>query len=236
MLYRSALLAFLFSLSPLAACDVCDLQDACEDCSWTDDECDGDIFFFEEDTDDDWVYTPDNDLPDGWEEDTFLEDGFEDFVFSDDEEARALHQDDSPIPDLPLVEAIPDLMAAGCVNALSGDLIETVSDLTVPGPLPLALQRSWSGGERKWRFSHMPKLELGFSKGGNHVEAGYRDDLGSGYHFKGPVKFAAENLSNPRKGLRISPRSFKKGLTNIGSSEISGQTSWKNASIRAVHN
>ena len=54
--------------------------------------------------------------------------------------------------ELPYFETLPGLMIGGCVNALSGDFIESGIDLVVPGPKPLVIQRSWSSRERQWHF------------------------------------------------------------------------------------
>ena len=191
------------------------------------DDDDGYAPYFSEDH-----YIYDDPLPPGYEPASFIEDeeDLKDLVFDDDDDYDIIFRTPSHLSNddliLPYIESMPSVMVEGCVHALSGDLIISGTDLVVPGPKPLSVQRSWSSREKKWHFGQ-PCVTLGFSKTGHHVVAGYQDDLGSGMHFSGNLSSSLE----PGKNLRVSSRVFKKGLTNCGLGEISGQTNWSNASI-----
>ena len=157
------------------------------------------------------------DLPEGYELDTFED-------LADSLQSKDI-EDKQKAPSIQVLEAIPSAVVAGCVNALTGDYFESRQDLSTPGPVPLFVQRSWSSADKKWHFSHMPKLRVGSSKGGSRVIAGYEGDLGSGMKFR---------KHKGRYPFRASDSMFKKGLVNCALGEISGQTNWKNARIFSV--
>ena len=157
------------------------------------------------------------DLPDGYELDTFED-------LADSLQSKDI-EDKQKAPSIQVLEAIPSAVVAGCVNALTGDYFESRQDLSTPGPVPLFVQRSWSSADKKWHFSHMPKLRVGSSKGGSRVIAGYEGDLGSGMKFR---------KHKGRYPFRASDSMFRKGLVNCALGEISGQTNWKNARIFSV--
>ncbi|HEY4831327.1 MAG TPA: DUF6531 domain-containing protein [Waddliaceae bacterium] len=115
------------------------------------------------------------------------------------------------------------------MNAITGDFFDSQVDLVAPGASPIIVQRSWCSADKKWHFSHLPELEVGRSKGENHLLAGYSDDNGMGLFFR------TSKDGNPNL-FTIPEKVFKKGFTNCGAGEISAQTNWKNAHLVFVRN
>ena len=132
------------------------------------------------------------------------------------------------------LEAGPSATVAGCVNAITGAYFDTHVPLTIAGAVPLTVQCTYCSSEKRWRFQHMPKLMVGYSRGQNHLRASYLDDNGSGMAFdvKSNEKYPSHGLRDNK--LSVPDSLFEKGLTNCGSGEISGKTNWRNAYLSLV--
>jgi hypothetical protein len=126
------------------------------------------------------------------------------------------------------IEGLPSSVVAGCVNAVTGHFFDSQIDMTVPGPTPITVQRSWSSADKKWNFGHMPELRVGKSRGRNHILAGYSDDNGMGLMFS---SWILRRQNDDYCTLTIPEKAYKKGLTNCGLGEISGQTNWNNSKL-----
>jgi len=129
------------------------------------------------------------DLPEGYELDLdpFSEEEFN-FSYICEKDLK-----DDPVPEPAYLETLPSSVVAGCVNVITGDFFESQVDLVVPGPKSLVVQKSWNSRDKKWHFSHLPKLFTSLSQSRENREACYLDDTGSGMIFRGP-KRVFENL------------------------------------------
>lgn len=140
-------------------------------------------------------------------------------------------QSSGDVPDsnyaMETLEGGPSSIVAGCVNAITGDFFDTHVSMTIPGAQPLSVQCTYCSSENEWNFAHMPSLEVGYSKGGNHVYARYLDDNGSGITYRNYTK--KQDVKNYT--LTIPEALFKKGLTNCGSGMICGKTNLRNSNI-----
>jgi RHS repeat-associated protein len=125
------------------------------------------------------------------------------------------------------LESGPSAIVAGCVNAITGDFLESHLVITVPGAMPLTVQCNYCSSEKKWNFTHMPLLKAGGSKGENHFYACYFDDSGSGITYRA----YCDKKKVKNSILNIPKRVFKKGLTNCGSGRICGMTNWRNSYV-----
>ncbi|WP_154017710.1 DUF6531 domain-containing protein, partial [Criblamydia sequanensis] len=124
-----------------------------------------------------------------------------------------------PSFEFPLLDPNPKAVVAGCVNAITGDFFDTSVDLVVPGVLPIVVQRFYSSRSKKWSFGHKPLLRVGPLEEEKKIAASYQDDRGSGSYFEGREGFS----------LTVPSKMVKKGLTNLSTDEISGQTHFKNS-------
>lgn len=127
------------------------------------------------------------------------------------------------------LEEGPPSTVAGCVNVISGTFFDSQVDLTLPGAHPLIVRRTYNSADKKWTFQHMPLLEAGVSKSKRHLNAGYRDDSGSGMAYR----VSMDSLNDVYK-IPVSSEVVKKGLTNWNSGLINGQTNWKNSALYFV--
>ena len=125
------------------------------------------------------------------------------------------------------LEAGPSAIVAGCVNAITGAYFDSGIDLILPGPEPIVIQHTYCSSNG-WNFSHMPRLEVGFSKHGNRVKAMYTDDNGSGLPFE-----ASLSHHEPGVPLRLTTKALD-NLNNFSSDEISGRNKWSNANIQFI--
>src|ERR1700722_10602281 len=81
------------------------------------------------------------DLPSGYVLETHPD--AEDFVYFDE-----LVKDENASK--ATLEGNPIALVAGCVNALTGDFIDSQVDVIVPGPTPLVVQRRWCSSDKAW--------------------------------------------------------------------------------------
>lgn len=132
----------------------------------------------------------------------------------------------------------------GTVCAISGEYVDSQTDLTVPGPLPLLLKRTYSSMddvkntlERGWRLSDPSFIQ--------YQKSPELDKFGSPityekYHMVNLYEDSGACLHYKRKvhSLKSYALHFEKpnGLTNCGSEEISARTNLKNQLLRIYQN
>ena len=84
------------------------------------------------------------------------------------------------------LESGPSAVVGGCVNAVTGTFFDSGIDLVLPGPQPLVVQHTFCN--LSCTVSHMPTLQAGPSKHGNHLNIVYTDDNGSSFPFTAPLE------------------------------------------------
>lgn len=126
------------------------------------------------------------------------------------------------------INAEPSSVVAGCVNASTGDYIEFETDLTIPGPEPFQIQRSYSSGDisdtllkRGWHLNHKGRLKLDFMRNSKKqtISAYYSGCLGERMSFEGKGTRDIDTFE-----MEPVPKMFENGLTNTSKGIISGQT------------
>ncbi len=135
-------------------------------------------------------------------------------------------------------EGSPSACVAGCVNAMTGEFSQTVTDLIIPSIDPIEFTRSHSSANLsidKFDFAGTP-LRLGWSSNhrgiilfekeekSRHTKCIVGSDLGQNSLFKGhgPTK---------HRKFKLATKSVHKGFTNAGSGYIGGSTNSKNNEI-----
>ncbi len=119
----------------------------------------------------------------------------------------------------------PSSIVNGCVNVMSGEYQETATDFTLPGAMPLNMQRYYCGGKSErhsflygWQLSHGAKLLCYKTK--------YRHDCAI---LKGSDRHGALYRGRYHDKCLSCPDSFfKKGVTNCSLGEICAKTNFKN--------
>ena len=169
-------------------------------------------------------------LPKGYEIADFEDADFENVIpspFLGKHKALIPHSEDESASLAMLEGSSPSSTIANCVSVISGEFFDTSVDLIVPGPHPIIVQRSYNSSEKKWHFSHMPKLVTTYDQKHEQIVAGYQDGYGSGMAYN---RFK-NDLKKVNSWLHLDSTVFEKGLTNCGSRELSGQTNWVNSKI-----
>jgi YD repeat-containing protein len=120
----------------------------------------------------------------------------------------------------------------GSVSAITGDFTASYQDIVLPGPEPLMFQRFYASSYQNlagetWIDNHGSEIFLGEEFRGNtlYAMAKYYGPLGSSAQFGAP--FQKKGITSLSIDLQING----KGLTNLGSGVISGQTNFKNIRI-----
>ncbi len=123
----------------------------------------------------------------------------------------------------------PNVIVAGCVNAITGDLILNQDDLVVRGAVPLPIRRNYVSGNGKgrdagWHF-FFPHFTFKFIEDGPEfpLEAEATTPSGS------TTRYHCKRFSK-KKQREMYPQVFKHavGVTNNSSGIISGRTNYKN--------
>ncbi len=126
------------------------------------------------------------------------------------------------------IEAEPSTFIHGCVNAITGDYVESAVDIYIPGVDPLVLQRCYVSSDQEtfspskgWRSNHQGFLN------GEYDSSHYLfcDMQGSQIRFLGSETPLSEN-----KGAKLhpDPEIFSRGVTNCANGKISAQNNLKN--------
>ncbi len=151
----------------------------------------------------------------------------EDSVKGEGEDAAALLTD---------LNAEPTSIVGGVVNVISGDFIDMAVDLTIPGPEPFKVMRSYSssdasGGlmEHGWQTNHQGKIDFDYKENGKktqEAEATFTGPFGESWKLEGERKRKEETMR-----LSIPKKQFSKGLTNTSKGVISAQSHPRNISL-----
>lgn len=146
---------------------------------------------------------------------------------------------------LPNIELGASAMVGGCVNAITGDYVESETDLTIFAPEPLSFSRMHSSSDfttrhlhTGWRHNLGAKIVASVHKddGVKWLRAFYIDHSGqSGVYTGNYIK-----QKNPGREWRsvvaeFNPSANQEGFTNCNSGIISARTNPKNTSIRHHH-
>lgn len=135
------------------------------------------------------------------------------------------------------IDATISATVNGCVNAITGDYLESSNDLIIPGPEPLIFERFYCSSDHNsvclqngWRHNHNSIIFSSLSECNNHAHDGVfsaqfleKSGRAASYQCKYPKTHAAKQLR-----ATIDWKKGGKGLTNCGSGIISGQTNPKN--------
>lgn len=129
--------------------------------------------------------------------------------------------------------AFPSTVVNGCVNVMSGDYQEATVDFSLPGSLPLELQRYYCGSRKcekysflyGWQLTHGAKL-LFYKSKHNHDNAILKGGDRHGIHFKGDRH---DRIFSCNESL------FKNCMTNCSFGEISAKNNVKNDLLYKYH-
>lgn len=134
------------------------------------------------------------------------------------------------------LESEPSTLINHAVNAITGDYCDSQTDLILPGPRPLILERAYMSSDRKkgslynsWNLNHCGTIHLRTRKKRN--EAVWYDAFG------GRKKFSGDRVGpDDYAALQINPDDLKLGVTNCGFGVIGGRTNLKNTHIEYCYN
>lgn len=123
------------------------------------------------------------------------------------------------------IHGIPSAIVNGCVNVISGEYQEVATDYTLPGAVPLNLQRYYCGGKctkasflNGWQLSHGAKLL-------SYIDPKHYDCA----ILKGSDRHGTQFKKQDYKHCYSCPDAFfKNGVTNCAFGELSAQTNFKN--------
>ncbi len=127
------------------------------------------------------------------------------------------------------MEGMVNSLIGGCVCAISGDFVYGHRDLTLPGPEPLTLQRTYSSGDNSssyfytgWQLSHPTELVLEKKSEGEPLRkycyAKVYQPSGACFEYKQPIR-----IKDKDKHYSLVLNSTK-GLTNCSSLGISSKS------------
>lgn len=143
------------------------------------------------------------------------------FLYSEEEERKPLN-----------VEEGVSAIICGCVNAISGDFMQSANDLVVIGPEPLVFERFYTSSDYDtrslysgWRHNHDSYIVARGIPGIDNIQyllADYVEPSGRSATYHG----SKDNLFNAKMCC-----SCNKSLTNCGMGLISGKTNPKNTLI-----
>lgn len=112
----------------------------------------------------------------------------------------------------------PSAMVNGCVNAITGAYIEYSTDMVVPGPEPILMQKSYTSYSG-WRLIGHEYIDCQRDTFDRRVVTHLKDGMGTCY----------DSINIEAFGL--AKRNFIYGLTNCGQGKICGQTNPNNQKI-----
>jgi hypothetical protein len=141
--------------------------------------------------------------------------------------SNAISEEYTQPHDVATTEGLPSSLVNRSVCAITGEYIDSVIDLVIPGPEPLTIHRMYaSHSEQPWFFSHQQNVNAKtmLYEGKESSIFFLNQPSGSCLHY-----FVEAN----KKAHRIMDLDFikPKGLTN-GSSILSGKTNLKNQKVR----
>jgi RHS repeat-associated protein len=163
------------------------------------------------------------------------------YIFSDIIEehppgsASAYTLTESPHESLANRECEPSTIVDGFVCVITGDFIESQTDLVIQGAEPMALQRHYASAKPLndtnrhpgWIMNHHGKLFKGMEEDKLHLF--FCNEFGSTMHYSHKnYDSGAVNL------IYYDSESLKKGVTNCASHEISARKNHKNTCIEAA--
>lgn len=132
---------------------------------------------------------------------------------------------ESPLDlELPITDVETGLptIAANCVNVITGDYIEQLADIHLPGPIPLSYERFYSSADYQtrslfcgWRHNHDSRIKV-IGAGSKSCHAFCTDLTGRSSTYKGEKKLNYK---------------FNKRMTNCGSGILSARTNPKNTCL-----
>lgn len=146
-------------------------------------------------------------------------------------------EDEKPLSHLANTELGLSVVVNNCVNIITGDFVESSTDLTVVGPEPLTFQRFYSSGDYKtrclyqgWRYNLNNYIKINT----DHPSSGGRESLIADY-VESSGRSAVYYTKFPKHGNKMTAvfdlDFCGKGFTNSGSGIISARTNPKNISI-----
>jgi len=138
-------------------------------------------------------------------------------------------EDYSEPQEVATTEGLPSSLVNRSVCAISGEYVDSVLDIVIPGPEPLTLSRVYtsSSSNQPWSFNHYDQLILG-----NTVYQGKLSYLISLHQPTGSTLDYVLEKTGDEKKLKEAVFKFvkPKGLTN-GASMLSGKTNIKNQTL-----
>lgn len=149
------------------------------------------------------------------------------------------------------LEGEPSSIVHGCVSVITGDYVESHTDLVIPGVEPLVIQRSYSSNPMTdrsmgngWSMNHHSYLDVKYTPPvylrdepnyifpygrvtvkGNRTDALMTDENGSS------MKFECDSEVDETTVLYTDFTALKQGVTNCARGLISGKTNWVNTKI-----
>lgn len=120
-----------------------------------------------------------------------------------------IQNESTPEQNLATLGGEPSAFINGCVNAITGNFIDSAIDLYAPGPDPLIVERIYTNTSG-WSINE-PEV----------VECKHEKHPVVTHSLKGMISTFADKKSEK---LKIRPENFRKGLTNCSSSSLSGRT------------
>jgi RHS repeat-associated protein len=155
----------------------------------------------------------------------------------DQRDHHAFDVEDSSPPTILNMESRSSALMCGCVNAISGDYVESTIDMVVPGPEPLIFERFYTSSSQQ-RCSLMTGWRHGFESYINVEKARitHRDQILAYYHRRSgsTLVFGDESSripQGPSVFMGFNKEKNPKGLTNY-TGQISGKSNIKNDVIR----
>lgn len=132
----------------------------------------------------------------------------------------------------PLVEVGVSAVVNDCVNAITGDFVDSSIDLIIPGPEPLVLERSYASSQYNtecyyngWRHNYQSWIEVARvenKESGKRVLAKYKEMSGRGAFYAGEY-----HRKLPMTLLSFSKKETWPGLTNCCEGVISARNNPK---------
>lgn len=133
----------------------------------------------------------------------------------------------------------PSALVNGSVNVITGDYTEHATDIYIPGPEPLTVERSYVSSDSKrgslgygWNKNHHGTLSVGcqmvqYNDYKDQIDIGnsacYDSGLGVRMNYESKTSIKDDDLE-----FRINKKLYSSGLSNASGTEISGRTNHKN--------
>ena len=150
---------------------------------------------------------------------------------------RLMTEEEKPLSHLANTELGLSVMVNNCVNIISGDFVETCTDLSVAGPEPLTFQRFYASGDystrllyQGWRYSLNNYINVR-----TYLSSSGKEEFFSADYIESSGRSAVYHAHFPKHGNKMTANFYMKkcgkGFTNCGSGTISARTNPKNTSI-----